>query len=61
MKCLVFLLLIYLNFKFLTNIREESHTGRKEIGKYAVWSLSSAKPRFDVEQLRDNNLETYWQ
>jgi len=26
-----------------------------------VWSLSSAKPGFGVDQLRDGNLETYWQ
>eukprot|EP01102_Stenamoeba_stenopodia_P020071 TRINITY_DN7712_c0_g1_i2.p1 TRINITY_DN7712_c0_g1~~TRINITY_DN7712_c0_g1_i2.p1 ORF type:complete len:192 (-),score=32.50 TRINITY_DN7712_c0_g1_i2:29-604(-) len=34
---------------------------KREIGKHAVWSLSSAKPGFGVEQLRDDNLETYWQ
>src|SRR5438105_559469 len=27
----------------------------------AVWSLSSAKPNFGVQQLRDSNLDTYWQ
>ncbi|KYR02886.1 hypothetical protein DLAC_11440 [Tieghemostelium lacteum] len=32
-----------------------------EIGKYATWTISSAKPGSGVEQLRDNNLETYWQ
>jgi anaphase-promoting complex subunit 10 len=26
-----------------------------------TWSISSCKPGFGVEQLRDNNLETYWQ
>jgi len=38
-------------------------TGEKyrEIGDQAVWSLSSCKPGFGVEQLRDGNLETYWQ
>ncbi len=34
---------------------------KQEIGSQAVWSLSSAKPGFGVEQLRDDNLETYWQ
>jgi len=34
---------------------------KREIGKHAVWSLSSAKPGFGVEQLRDDNLDTYWQ
>lgn len=33
----------------------------REVGNQAVWSLSSCKPGFGVEQLRDNNLETYWQ
>lgn len=33
----------------------------REIGSQAVWSLSSCKPGFGVEQLRDNCLETYWQ
>ncbi|CAM9442876.1 anaphase-promoting complex subunit 10 isoform X1 [Petromyzon marinus] len=37
-------------------------TGRvREIGSQAVWSLSSCKPGFGVDQLRDDNLETYWQ
>lgn len=35
--------------------------GRREIGSLGVWSISSCKPGFGVEQLRDNNLETYWQ
>ena len=33
----------------------------REIGHQAIWSLSSCKPGFGVEQLRDGNLETYWQ
>ena len=32
-----------------------------EIGKLAVWSVTSAKPGNGVELLRDNNLDTYWQ
>lgn len=32
-----------------------------EIGGLAVWSLSTAKPGNGVEQLRDDNTETYWQ
>uniref|UniRef100_UPI00359021C8 uncharacterized protein isoform X2 n=1 Tax=Myxine glutinosa TaxID=7769 RepID=UPI00359021C8 len=37
-------------------------TGRvREIGSQAIWSLSSCKPGFGVDQLRDDNLETYWQ
>ncbi len=32
-----------------------------EIGKHAVWSLSSCKPGFGVAHLRDGATETYWQ
>jgi anaphase-promoting complex subunit 10 len=35
--------------------------GLREIGREAVWSLSTAKPGNGVEQLRDNNSDTYWQ
>eukprot|EP00287_Rhodomonas_sp_CCMP768_P008166 CAMPEP_0196737732 /NCGR_PEP_ID=MMETSP1091-20130531/15368_1 /TAXON_ID=302021 /ORGANISM="Rhodomonas sp., Strain CCMP768" /LENGTH=210 /DNA_ID=CAMNT_0042081623 /DNA_START=123 /DNA_END=755 /DNA_ORIENTATION=+ len=34
---------------------------KREIGGEAVWTLSTAKPGNGVEQLRDNNTETYWQ
>lgn len=33
----------------------------REVGNQATWSLSSCKPGFGVEQLRDDNFETYWQ
>lgn len=33
----------------------------REVGSQAVWSLSSCKPGFGVDQLRDNCLDTYWQ
>lgn len=33
----------------------------REIGQMAVWSLSTAKPGNGVEQLRDENIDTYWQ
>ncbi|CAG9812162.1 unnamed protein product [Chironomus riparius] len=33
----------------------------REVGCHAIWSLSSCKPGFGVEQLRDNSMETYWQ
>ncbi|CAG0911583.1 unnamed protein product [Cyprideis torosa] len=39
----------------------EQLSGFKEIGSNAVWSVSSCKSGFGVEQLRDNSLETYWQ
>jgi hypothetical protein len=33
----------------------------REVGEDAVWTLSSAKSGNGIEQLRDNNLETFWQ
>lgn len=33
----------------------------RELGKYAVWSLSTAKPGNGIEQIRDDSTETYWQ
>mmetsp|Transcript_4027 Transcript_4027/g.5882 ORF Transcript_4027/g.5882 Transcript_4027/m.5882 type:complete len:184 (+) Transcript_4027:469-1020(+) len=38
-----------------------SATEKREIGDEAVWSLSTAKPGNGVEQLRDDNTDTYWQ
>eukprot|EP01112_Ceratiomyxa_fruticulosa_P002669 TRINITY_DN1281_c0_g1_i1.p1 TRINITY_DN1281_c0_g1~~TRINITY_DN1281_c0_g1_i1.p1 ORF type:complete len:194 (-),score=29.88 TRINITY_DN1281_c0_g1_i1:221-802(-) len=34
---------------------------KREIGKSAVWSISSAKPGFGVANLRDGNVDTFWQ
>jgi Anaphase-promoting complex, subunit 10 (APC10) len=33
----------------------------REVGNEALWQVSSAKPLSGVDQLRDDNLETYWQ
>ena len=33
----------------------------RELGSEATFTISSAKPGNGVEQLRDNNTETYWQ
>ncbi|CAK4721007.1 hypothetical protein LEN26_002213 [Aphanomyces euteiches] len=33
----------------------------REIGDEAVWTLSSAKPGNGVHQLRDDDMNTYWQ
>jgi anaphase-promoting complex subunit 10 len=45
----------------MLNFSSETKKDKQEIGDQAVWSLSSAKPGFGVEQLRDDNLDTYWQ
>ncbi|XP_014243382.1 anaphase-promoting complex subunit 10 [Cimex lectularius] len=33
----------------------------REVGSQSIWSLSSCKPGFGVDQLRDDLLDTYWQ
>lgn len=52
--------------KVIKSITTDPFKGEKEgklreVGNQAVWSLSSCKPGFGVEQLRDSSLETYWQ
>jgi anaphase-promoting complex subunit 10 len=42
-------------------IGELQDEGLREVGGDATFSISSAKPGNGVEQLRDNNLETFWQ
>lgn len=42
-------------------LSELDHVSRREIGRDAMWSLSSAKPGNGVDQLRDDSVETYWQ
>lgn len=32
-----------------------------EIGAHAVWSVSSAKPGYGVDKLRDGSIDTFWQ
>uniref|UniRef100_T1GGW9 Anaphase-promoting complex subunit 10 n=1 Tax=Megaselia scalaris TaxID=36166 RepID=T1GGW9_MEGSC len=39
--------------------KERDGTAR-EVGAQAVWSLSSCKPGFGVERLRDGQMDTYW-
>jgi anaphase-promoting complex subunit 10 len=38
-----------------------SSSTRTEIGDQAVWTLSSSKPGNGIEQLRDDNNNTFWQ
>jgi len=40
---------------------EERLKDVREVGGQATWSLSSCKPGYGVDQLRDGSLETYWQ
>jgi len=42
-------------------LKAEKEGKVREVGSQAVWSLSSCKPGFGVDQLRDDSLETYWQ
>ncbi|XP_069129656.1 anaphase-promoting complex subunit 10-like [Argopecten irradians] len=41
--------------------KEEREGKLREVGGHAVWSLSSCKPGFGVDQLRDDSSDTYWQ
>lgn len=41
--------------------KEEKDGKLREVGNQAVWSLSSCKPGFGVDQLRDDSYDTYWQ
>ena len=34
---------------------------KREIGRLAVWSVTSSKPGNGVEYLRDSSVDTYWQ
>lgn len=44
------------------DILKDEREGRlREVGNQAVWSLSSCKPGFGVDQLLDNTVDTYWQ
>ncbi|XP_075234963.1 anaphase-promoting complex subunit 10 isoform X2 [Lycorma delicatula] len=42
-------------------IRDERSGKVREVGGQAIWSLSSCKPGFGVDQLRDDCMDTYWQ
>jgi hypothetical protein len=33
----------------------------KEIGNLASWTVSSEKAGFEIDTVRDDNLDTYWQ
>jgi len=42
-------------------LKEERSGLIREVGCQAIWSLSSCKPGYGVDQLRDSSLENYWQ
>jgi hypothetical protein len=44
-----------------STIKPESDRFKRDIGEYAIWSLSSCKVGNGVEQLRDDNVNTFWQ
>ena len=41
--------------------KPESDSSRRDIGNEGIWSLSSSKIGNGIEQLRDDNLSTFWQ
>ncbi|XP_017775981.1 PREDICTED: anaphase-promoting complex subunit 10 isoform X1 [Nicrophorus vespilloides] len=42
-------------------VKNERSGKVREVGCHAIWSLSSCKPGFGVDQLRDERCDTYWQ
>jgi len=42
-------------------VKNERTGNVREVGSHAIWSLSSCKPGFGVDQLRDDRADTYWQ
>ncbi|RUP49478.1 anaphase-promoting complex, subunit 10-domain-containing protein, partial [Jimgerdemannia flammicorona] len=42
-------------------IADDTIADKRDIGGMAIWSLSSCKAGFGVEQLRDDSKDTYWQ
>lgn len=53
---------IYNYFSGEIDPTQDKYSGKlQEVGNHAIWSLSSCKPGFGVDQLRDDILETYWQ
>lgn len=50
--------LIFVQHQIRDLLENQSST---ELGDKAIWSLSSSKNGFGVEQIRDNNVNTYWQ
>ncbi len=52
------------NYMLLKNGQKEipqSDSQKRDIGEYGIWSLSSSKSGNSVEQLRDDNINTFWQ
>lgn len=44
-----------------TNVKPENDQNRRDSGNEGIWSLSSCKVGNGIEQLRDDNLSTFWQ
>lgn len=41
--------------------RRADSTGLHDVGKLALWAVSSAKPGYGVENVKDANPATLWQ
>lgn len=51
-----------LHYRTNDNLNQfKTQSDKHEIGDWAVWSLSSAKTGFGIQQLRDDDFNTYWQ
>lgn len=51
----------YLLLKTGSNVKPEADRTKRDIGECGIWNLSSAKTGNGVEQLRDDNINTFWQ
>lgn len=49
------------SYSFFSTESKDEQKQRREIGDEAVWTLSTAKSGNGVNQLRDDNVHTYWQ
>ena len=47
--------------KNLNSYADPTCSSKREVGKLAVWSVTSNKPGNGVEYLRDDNVDTFWQ
>ncbi|KAG5519798.1 hypothetical protein PMAC_000071 [Pneumocystis sp. 'macacae'] len=50
-----------INAEFEPDSDIENKNDKREIGNLATWTVSSSKPGFGVEQLRNDSIDTFWQ
>ncbi|BFZ55575.1 hypothetical protein PYCC9005_002616 [Savitreella phatthalungensis] len=48
-------------FEVLRPLDQSGYRGQRELGNLACWTVSSAKPGFEIDNVRDSSLQTFWQ